>query len=158
MPRMFSRRFYDNVGDSIQLLDPAGNTNQVGIIKVDGSVYLSQGWSDLGGLTGFYRLIFDGWFKMVYLTTGRFLIRVYDNFGDEVWYPRAPPLRSAREDEDDVPILDDEHEYEKPPENYLFLPYGELDYCHTVVKTITYSEIFGIALVVHLFLNLYSCR
>lgn len=142
MPRMFARRFYEDVVDSVQLLDPAGNMHQIGIRKVFGSVYMTQGWTNLGI---FYGLLFGGWLKLLYLSRGRFLIRVITNYGDEVHYPMDPAIDPGEAEE--PPALNEEAAFEDPPTNYHLLSNGDIDFSHTIVKTISYADIVNDALV-----------
>lgn len=142
MPKLFTRRLYGDIHESVYFIDPAGNRHRVAIDKVEGQIYMTDGWNELGT---FYRIMCGGWMKMIYMTTGRFLIRVHHKFGEEVLYPTPPSLKG--EDDDEIPTWDHEPEYEEPTLEEMHLPWGDVDFCHTLVKVITYADVFGEALV-----------
>lgn len=83
MPTRFAKRYFDDVPSHVVLTDPVGNEFDVVIIKQYGKVVLT-GCLRIGK---FYGLHLGDDFRMVYLGMGKFIMQVFNNYGDEVVYP-----------------------------------------------------------------------
>lgn len=154
MPSLFSRRYYNEVFGQVVFMDPVGNERNIFLSRADGRIFLTVGW---GGFGDFYGLVFGGWFSVVYVSLGRFFIRVFNNFGDEVPYPaREIPLLPVDHDLLALPAippvgdladaLEGPLDVDLNVDNVLF-PYGDRVFSHSIVKVLTYEDLLGNALV-----------
>lgn len=64
LPKIFTRRYCEEVGVVVVFIDQTEKRFDVGIIKKVDNIYFGEGWREVGA---YYGLWFGGWIRVMYV-------------------------------------------------------------------------------------------
>lgn len=133
LPKIFTRRYYEEVGTMVVFVDQAEKRFDVGIMKKVDKLYFSEGWREVGA---YYGLWFGGWIRLMYVDVGRFYLSAYDTIGMEVLYqPVLTPNLSLGQPSNPINISDDDDGVHQLPQ------YVERQFYRIIEKELTVGDV-----------------
>lgn len=154
MPSMFTISYYHAAfGESI-FVDSLGKEHSVFLARTDGRTYLTAGWFLMGSYYGLER---GGYFRMAYVSFGRFFCQVFNNVGQEVYGPPGtlPPVifTNAPTNPVIIPAASNSVEVATIDDSVVSVD-EKSDFCHILTKVVTFLDLSRDGLVV-LFVSLF---
>lgn len=145
LPAYFARVFGLQVAPFVLLRDPNGNELEVAIMKKNGKVYFTDGWTFL---KSYYGISVCGWVTLTYANRHLFLIEIRNLHGVELAYPRHNRHQRMLLQDDRARMY--RSSIVRCAEVALFLPSR---FYHTLLKELTNDDIASGMMVSMLYLS-----